>query len=888
VPSNDILFYNEEKSEKDNFMKKQSPRIAFGALIMAMMLLIISPLQSARASTFIVDTLTDDSDGSCSDGDCSLRDAIFSAGPSGDVITFGVTGVIPLTFGQITIDKDITINGPGAGLLTISGESTSRVFFINNTTSVVSITGLTIANGRVIDADGGGILNNGTLTLDKVIINSNNAVKNSSVFTDGGGIYNQNTLTITNSEITNNQANLTGGGIANSTTASSINLSLSNVTISGNDVVGDVVGGLGGAISILGDDSSSVTMDSVRIVGNGGKNAGGLYITNLSTFEMSNSLITSNFAPDGVGGAWFSSANGTYNISNSTISNNEQTTSTAGLGGGLFMEGGHTANLSHVTMTGNSMAGITGSGGITTSGTVVVNLQNSIIAGNLSANSSDDDCSATINSLDYNLIQDADGNCIITGTTTHNITGQDPLLNALADNGGLTKTHSLQPGSPALDAIPNGTGGCGTTFTVDQSGVTRPQDGNGDLTFACDIGAREEAPQIDIIIGGANQGTFAVNPGFSTRQSFAGVNNGPVQLDGNSTDIIASERVIYSINGVGTSFSETMALPGDQLDTSYWLPWYNNVDLDTQLRFGNVSGSTATVQVFIGGTEMIGSPFILTTGQSTRVSFPGVNNGPVQIVSDQPIVAAERVIYNVNGTGTSFSEMMALPDDHLDTSYWLPWYNNVDLDTQLRFGNVSGSTATVHVYIGGTEMTGSPFILTAGQSTRVSFPGVNNGPVQIVSDQPVVAAERVIYNVNGTGTSFSEMMALPDDHLNTSYWLPWYNNVDLDTQLRFGNVSGSTATVHVYIGGTEMTGSPFILTTGQSTRVSFPGVNNGPVQIVSDQQIVAAERVIYTVNGVATSFSEMMGLPDSLLDTSYWTPWYNNVDLDTQLRFGVP
>jgi hypothetical protein len=51
-----------------------------------------------------------------------------------------------------------------------------------------------------------------------------------------------------------------------------------------------------------------------------------------------------------------------------------------------------------------------------------------------------------------------------------------------------------------------------------------------------------------------------------------------------------------------------------------------------------------------------------------------------------PIVAAERLIYKVNNVGTSFSEMMALPDSQLDSTYWLPWYNNVDLDTQLRFG----------------------------------------------------------------------------------------------------------------------------------------------------------------------------------------------------------
>ena len=52
--------------------------------------------------------------------------------------------------------------------------------------------------------------------------------------------------------------------------------------------------------------------------------------------------------------------------------------------------------------------------------------------------------------------------------------------------------------------------------------------------------------------------------------------------------------------------------------------------------------------------------------------------------------------------------------------------------------------------------------------------------------------------------------------------------------------------------------------------------------------MIAAERVIYKVNNVHTSFTEMMRLPNPLLATTYWLSWYNNVDLDTQLRFGVP
>ena len=81
---------------------------------------------------------------------------------------------------------------------------------------------------------------------------------------------------------------------------------------------------------------------------------------------------------------------------------------------------------------------------------------------------------------------------------------------------------------------------------------------------------------------------------------------------------------------------------------------------------------------------------------------------------------------------------------------------------------------------------------------------------------------------------------------------------------------------------------PYVLANGASIRVSCAGVNNGPVKIQSTGNMVAPQRVIYKANGVNTSFTEMMGLPNDLLDMTYWFPWYNNADLDTQLRFGVP
>ena len=320
----------------------------------------------------------------------------------------------------------------------------------------------------------------------------------------------------------------------------------------------------------------------------------------------------------------------------------------------------------------------------------------------------------------------------------------------------------------------------------------------------------------DVKVGNVLRGRYFIPASGGLRRSFINLNSGPVEINNVAGNpIIAAERVIYKINNVPTSFSEMMGIPNSQLSTAYWLPWYNNVDLDTQLRIGNVSNATANVTITIGGAPVPGGSFSLGVGQSTRVSFAGINNGPVKIVSTQNIVAAERVIYKINNLPISFTEMMGLPNSQLSTTYWLPWYNNVDLDTQLRIGNVSNATANVTITIGGAPVPGGSFSLGVGQSTRVSFAGINNGPVKIVSTQNIVAAERVIQKgINGVPVSFSEMMGLPNSQLSTTYWLPWYNNVDLDTQLRIGNVSNATANVTITIGGAPVPGGSFSLGVG--------------------------------------------------------------------------
>jgi hypothetical protein len=186
-----------------------------------------------------------------------------------------------------------------------------------------------------------------------------------------------------------------------------------------------------------------------------------------------------------------------------------------------------------------------------------------------------------------------------------------------------------------------------------------------------------------------------------------------------------------------------------------------------------------------------------------------------------------------------------------------------------------------------------PYHLNQSASLRVSYPGLDKGPVQVTSsgNVPIIASMRVAYTPDGglTWPDFSEMMGLPTNALSTHYSFPVYDNVTYNSQLRFGNVGTTLTNVTVTINGVVQ--NTYSLAPNQSRRVSFP-LNSGPVVIQSSGgvPIIASLRVAYTPDGglTWTSFAEMLGLPQSQLSTSYLFPWYNNFDLDTQLRVGIP
>ncbi len=108
---------------------------------------------------------------------------------------------------------------------------------------------------------------------------------------------------------------------------------------------------------------------------------------------------------------------------------------------------------------------------------------NSIVAGNTGG-----DCYGTdkVTSQGYNI--ESGTSCSFTDANDQQDT--DPLLDPLADNGGPTQTHALQAGSPAVEAIPDGTNGCSAGVSTDQRGAVRA-DGSSRGGTACEIGSYE-------------------------------------------------------------------------------------------------------------------------------------------------------------------------------------------------------------------------------------------------------------------------------------------------------------------------------------------------------------------------------------------------------------
>ncbi len=395
-------------------------------------------------------------------GKGSLRQAILNANATAgaDTITFagsvfadGVPDVITLTSGELTITDDVTIVGTGASKLTISGNNASGVFEIAGTGTDVSIDGLRIANANDVVYGSIFLNHNTSLNLTNSTVSDNRGAV--------GGIFNRGNLSLTNSTISSNQGSSLGGGVFNTGT-----LSLTNSTVYRNGAIGNFISTYGGGIFNTGNLSitnSTVSNNGTFAdgLGRGGPDPYPTYgagIYNSGTADITNTTISGNVS-NYRGGGIFNT--GSLTLINNTITNNKaDDIFRGGDGGGVFND---------------------------SNGTVVVG--NTIIAGNFAVNEFDDSSDVLGNFTDAgnNLIGNNTGS---TGFTTSTLVGTssnpiDPKLGLLQDNGGLTLTHDLLTGSPAINAGNDSLVSAGVT--TDQRGLGFNRISGGQV----DIGANE-------------------------------------------------------------------------------------------------------------------------------------------------------------------------------------------------------------------------------------------------------------------------------------------------------------------------------------------------------------------------------------------------------------
>ena len=241
-------------------------------------------------------------------------------------------------------------------------------------------------------------------------------------------------------------------------------------------------------------------MTNSTVSGNSANNAAGIYNSGTTaTVNLNFSTVASNTATTN-GGGLFQDTTGTTNLKNSIVGDNTAATGPDIFGtitsqnynhvenvsgGTFFADPGQTPHLNFSAAASNNAAAK--SGGLFQDTNETTKLKNSIVGDNLAVVESDifgtttsqDDYYHFENLSGETFFADLGQNQKVIDTSflalANDVTGTDPQLAGLANNGGTTLTHLPGSMSPVVNTIPNGTNDCGTVITTSQNAVSRPQ-----------------------------------------------------------------------------------------------------------------------------------------------------------------------------------------------------------------------------------------------------------------------------------------------------------------------------------------------------------------------------------------------------------------------------
>jgi hypothetical protein len=412
----------------------------------------------------------------CADsGAGSLRQAVINSQP-GDPIDLAhlSCSLITLTTGRIDVSRDILFQGPGSGLLTIDGDNNDRIFNQNSVHQLAAY-GMTLQRGYSSSFGGGCIYSQGPLLLNDTVITGCKVfdVASSGLY-KGGGVLVNSSLSAIHSAIVDNEIYSALGGAFGGGAFISGDALLASSTISGNSVT-NASGGItqAGGISVDGKllmMYSTISNNSVNGLPASPGGSAGARVSGGAV--ISNSTISGNVADGGSGGLSITGSAASPNvITNSTISGNR-----AGAVAGIYARGPTT--IANSTIAFNTETSFADGAGLRLAYSIA-NIQSSIIASNTSV--------GTTQNIGLGISGGATGASNLIGSSPSvslppGTIGGNPMLLALSNNGGPTKTHALGPGSPAI-----GVGNNSGSLTNDQRGPGFPRV----VGVAPDIGAYE-------------------------------------------------------------------------------------------------------------------------------------------------------------------------------------------------------------------------------------------------------------------------------------------------------------------------------------------------------------------------------------------------------------
>ncbi len=388
-----------------------------------------------------------------------------TAGSGGGVFSLG--GTLTMSGGVLRANR---ANRAGAGIEVAAATAELTDVLVSGNTITTPAPGnggglhagggnVTIRGGRFVGnvaAEGGGLWASGMLTLspsdtDSLLINGNLAT-GATLSQGGGGVYVETggTAVLTDVRIAGNGATGTAGSGGGLFVADGATATVERGMISRN-----TANRAGGGIEVFDDAATPAatalvltwaTVDRNTITTPAPGNGGGLHVGGTGVATIRKSTFWGNTAREGAG-IWMAGGS-TLDIALSTVSGNAATED----GGGIYDNGGAAPAMIMVedlTVVDNTAGGIGGGLLSESPDGASYTLRNSIVANNMAATGAD--CAGMIQSDGFNLLEDTAG-CTISGVTDSNITGLDPMLFGLADNGGPTRTHLPRPGSPVVDA----------------------------------------------------------------------------------------------------------------------------------------------------------------------------------------------------------------------------------------------------------------------------------------------------------------------------------------------------------------------------------------------------------------------------------------------------